>query len=159
MLTSPALLFCDEPTTGLDSYSAQKLVHMMNLMAGQGKTVLCTIHQPSSEIFDMFSQLMLVADGRIVFFGDTKSALHFFSRLGYDCPPANNPADFFIRLLALTPGAEEDSRRLVRQICNEFAVTETAKDVDLYLHHTHLASDEVSFLSLLPVSCAPKSLL
>ncbi|KAI4470788.1 abc transporter g family member 28 [Holotrichia oblita] len=55
LLTDPPLLFCDEPTTGLDAYSAQKIVRMMNMMSAAGKTIMCTIHQPSSEIFAMFS--------------------------------------------------------------------------------------------------------
>lgn len=80
LLTDPPLLFCDEPTTGLDSYSAQKLVRMMNIMASQGKTILCTIHQPSSELFAMFSQILLMADGRIAFMGSTQHALDFFKR-------------------------------------------------------------------------------
>lgn len=82
MLTNPPLLFCDEPTTGLDSYSAQTLVHFMKLMASHGKTVLCTIHQPSSEIFDMFNRLMLVSEGRIAYIGDTNGALKFFQGCG-----------------------------------------------------------------------------
>jgi ABC-type multidrug transport system ATPase subunit len=80
LLTNPTLLFCDEPTTGLDSFSAQRLVQMMNEMASEGSTVLCCIHQPSSEIIAMFHQLILIADGRTAFIGNTKSALEFFSR-------------------------------------------------------------------------------
>jgi ABC-type multidrug transport system ATPase subunit len=80
LLTDPPLLFCDEPTTGLDSFSAQKLVEKMKEMAHQGRTVVCTIHQPSSEVFDLFNQLILIADGRIAFIGNTKSALEFFSK-------------------------------------------------------------------------------
>lgn len=81
LLTNPIILFCDEPTTGLDSFSAQKLVHLMDKMACQGKTIVCTIHQPSSELFAMFNQLILVADGRIVFNGTATSAIEFFKRL------------------------------------------------------------------------------
>jgi ABC-type multidrug transport system ATPase subunit len=76
----PPLLFCDEPTTGLDSFSAHKLVEKMKQMAYQGRTIMCTIHQPSSDVFDMFHELILIADGRIAFIGDTKSALEFFSK-------------------------------------------------------------------------------
>lgn len=78
LLTDPPLLFCDEPTTGLDSFSAQKLVSIMNTMASNGKTIVCTIHQPSSEIFSMFSQVMLLANGQIAFIGSTANALLFF---------------------------------------------------------------------------------
>jgi ABC-type multidrug transport system ATPase subunit len=80
LLTDPALLFCDEPTTGLDSFSAQKIVNMMETMATQGKTVLCTIHQPSSEVFSLFHELILLVDGRIAFMGSSENALKFFSR-------------------------------------------------------------------------------
>lgn len=80
MLTDPPILFCDEPTTGLDAYSAQKLVKMMNSMASTGKTILCTIHQPSSDIFNMFSQIILVAEGRIAFMGCTASAIEFLQK-------------------------------------------------------------------------------
>lgn len=80
LLTDPPLLFCDEPTTGLDSYSAQKIVKIMNTMAARGKTILCTIHQPSSEIFNMFNQVILLADGRIAFIGSTADAIQFFDK-------------------------------------------------------------------------------
>lgn len=157
MLTNPPLLFCDEPTTGLDSYSAQTLVHFMKLMASHGKTVLCTIHQPSSELFDMFHQLILVSEGRIAFIGDTKSALKFFDRYvfcalglfslfffnfrlficshGYSCPATYNPADFFIRTLAITPGMEEPSRIRIKRLCDEFTVCEKAREVETLVEH------------------------
>nr|WOD55112.1 ABCG transpoter Scarlet1 [Hymenopus coronatus] len=131
MLTNPALLFCDEPTTGLDSYSAQKLVEKMKEMANHGRTVLCTIHQPSSELFNMFHQLILVADGRIAFIGEREAAIEFFRKHGYICPEAYNPADFFIRTLAITPGSETASQVAIKRLCDEFAVTDTALEVDV----------------------------
>ncbi|PSN52318.1 Protein scarlet [Blattella germanica] len=132
LLTNPPLLFCDEPTTGLDSFSAQQIVKKMKQMASEGRTILCTIHQPSSELFGMFHQLILVADGRIAFVGDTDSALEFFSRHGYECPKTYNPADFFIQTLAMTPGAEDASRQAVKKLCDEFAVSDAAREVDLH---------------------------
>ncbi|KAJ8964586.1 hypothetical protein NQ314_004891, partial [Rhamnusium bicolor] len=78
LLTDPPVLFCDEPTTGLDSYSARKLVMMLSQMASNGKTILCTIHQPSTDIFAMFSQLILVAEGRIAYMGASSCAIDFF---------------------------------------------------------------------------------
>jgi len=80
MLTNPQLLFCDEPTTGLDSYSAQTLVNLMKTMANEGKTIVCTIHQPSSELFDVFHQLILLSEGRIAFMGEPVAAISFFKR-------------------------------------------------------------------------------
>lgn len=83
LLTDPQLLFCDEPTTGLDSYSAQILARIMNNLAIEGKTVLCTIHQPTSEIFAMFSQVILLSEGRIAYMGSTNEALRFFKKYVY----------------------------------------------------------------------------
>ncbi|XP_023235955.1 protein white-like [Centruroides sculpturatus] len=57
ILTDPALLFCDEPTTGLDSFMAHNVVSILYEMASKGKIVICTIHQPSSEVFRMFDRL------------------------------------------------------------------------------------------------------
>ena len=56
MLTSPSLLFCDEPTSGLDSFMAQNVVQSLLDLVNTGRTVLCTIHQPSSQIYKMFDQ-------------------------------------------------------------------------------------------------------
>ena len=56
ILTDPALLFCDEPTSGLDSYMALSVVQTLKTLASQGKTILCTIHQPSSDIFAQFDE-------------------------------------------------------------------------------------------------------
>lgn len=80
ILTDPPLLFCDEPTTGLDSYNARKLVRLMKDMATRGKTIICTIHQPSSEVFAMFDKLLLLAEGRVAYMGSSAGALEFLDR-------------------------------------------------------------------------------
>ncbi|KAJ8955186.1 hypothetical protein NQ318_009082 [Aromia moschata] len=134
-LTDPPVLFCDEPTTGLDSYSAQKLVMMMNRMATNGKTILCTIHQPSSEIFAMFSQMILVAEGRIAYMGATARAIDFFEELGYTCPSSYSPADFFIKLIASTPGCESSSKQTIKRICDQFAISDYAKEVEVVVQY------------------------
>nr|BBC77941.1 ABC transporter Scarlet [Thermobia domestica] len=144
ILTDPPLLFCDEPTTGLDSFSAQKIVHMMKYMASKGKTVVCTIHQPSSELFALFHELVLLADGRIAYIGSTEGALQFFNSLGYDCPRNYNPADFFIHMLAVTPGDEANSRNTIKRICDNFAVTDHAKAVEVLVHYEmHIGSSGI----------------
>ena len=64
-------MFCDEPTTGLDSFMAQNVVTVLKEMSSQGRTIVCTIHQPSSEVFAMFDQILLMADGRVAFIGES----------------------------------------------------------------------------------------
>ena len=79
MITDPNLLFCDEPTSGLDSFMAGSIVETMKILASRGKTIVCTIHQPSSEIFEKFDKLCLLAEGRLAFIGDLKEAASFFA--------------------------------------------------------------------------------
>lgn len=124
------MLLCDEPTTGLDSYSAQKIVGMMQNLASKGKTVICTIHQPSSQVFSMFDQLLLLAEGRTAYMGSSIGALNFMKNLGFVCPEQFNPADYYIRTLAVTPGREEESRTQIREICEAFSSSEEARDID-----------------------------
>ncbi len=73
------MLFCDEPTSGLDSFMAMSVVECMQKLAQQGKTIICTIHQPSSEIFEKFDRLCLLAEGRLSFIGNLNEAPKFFA--------------------------------------------------------------------------------
>lgn len=80
-LTSPKLLFADEPTTGLDSYTAGRLVALMRAKTcSTGASLVCTIHQPSPEVLAMFSTIYLLAEGMVVFAGTTEEAVNFFQR-------------------------------------------------------------------------------
>jgi ABC-type multidrug transport system ATPase subunit len=80
VLTNPPLMFCDEPTSGLDSFMAQAVVGVMKMMAERGKTIIATIHQPSSEVYAMFDRVLLMAEGRVAFLGDADAAYQFFNR-------------------------------------------------------------------------------
>lgn len=80
ILTNPSLLFCDEPTSGLDSYMAQNVVEVLRSLARHDKTIVCTIHQPNSQVFKLFDRVMLMAEGQVAYFGDTAHARHFFDR-------------------------------------------------------------------------------
>lgn len=55
----------------------------MKEMAARGKTIVCTIHQPSSEVFTMFDRLLLLAEGRVAYCGTAAGALAFFDRLDH----------------------------------------------------------------------------
>ena len=67
MITDPQLLLLDEPTSGLDSFRATSLVQFLQKLARRGKTVVATIHQPSSEAYMNFDKLNLMCDGFIVY--------------------------------------------------------------------------------------------
>lgn len=80
LLTDPSLLFCDEPTSGLDSFMSQNVIQMLKALAQTGRTVICTLHQPSSELFQMFDKICFIAEGRVAFLGDSSEANSFFER-------------------------------------------------------------------------------
>ena len=61
ILTDPPIIFCDEPTSGLDSYLAETVIRTLRTLSLNGTTILCTIHQPSSQVFDLFNRLLLLA--------------------------------------------------------------------------------------------------
>ncbi|GFS54140.1 protein white [Nephila pilipes] len=120
VLTKPALMFCDEPTSGLDSFMSQSIVSVLKSMAQGGRTIVCTIHQPSSEVFELFDHLFLMAEGRVAYRGRSSKALDFFKRAGFECPINYNPADFYIQNLAIIPGRENESREKVAAIVSQF---------------------------------------
>ena len=78
LISNPHILIFDEPTSGLDSFMAMTIVDSMKELASRGKTIICTIHQPSSEIFERFDRLFLMAEGSLAYTGDLINANHFF---------------------------------------------------------------------------------
>ncbi|KAK6940008.1 ABC transporter family G domain [Dillenia turbinata] len=96
ILLNPSLLFLDEPTSGLDSTTALRIVQMLHNIADAGKTVVTTIHQPSSRLFSKFDKLVLLGKGSSLYFGKASEAMLYFSSIG--CSPliAMNPAEFLI---------------------------------------------------------------
>ncbi|TMW61228.1 hypothetical protein Poli38472_013691 [Pythium oligandrum] len=107
ILTNPSLLFVDEPTSGLDSFMAETVVLQLQQIARDGRTVVATIHQPSSELFALFDKLLLVADGSIVYHGKASDSVEYFGSLGHQCPPFLNPSDYFMRQLVVMDKATD----------------------------------------------------
>ncbi|KAL3839377.1 hypothetical protein ACJIZ3_023968 [Penstemon smallii] len=98
IIINPSLLFLDEPTSGLDSTTALRIVETLHDIAESGKTVITTIHQPSSRLFLKFDKLILLGKGSLLYFGKTSEAMAYFSSIG--CSPfiAMNPAEFMLDL-------------------------------------------------------------
>ncbi|CAK5280362.1 unnamed protein product, partial [Mycena citricolor] len=98
------LLFLDEPTSGLDSQSAWNVVRLLRKLADQGQAILCTIHQPSSLLFESFDRLLLLErGGETVYFGDIGKDSHvirqYFAENGATCPANVNPAEFMLEAI------------------------------------------------------------
>ena len=84
LITDPSLIFLDEPTTGLDSFTATSVMETLGDLAKRdGRTVISTIHQPNSDIFEMFDRLMLLAKGKIIYFNEARLAVNYFGSIGF----------------------------------------------------------------------------
>ncbi|XP_020286665.1 ABC transporter G family member 9 [Pseudomyrmex gracilis] len=111
LLTNPSLMLLDEPTSGLDSHSAQALISRLKKYAEQeGKSIVVTVHQPSSRMFHSFSKLLLLSRGQVAYYGSTANISRFFSTIGLTLLPNYNPADFILEQIK---GPEEVRERIV----------------------------------------------
>lgn len=97
MITDPKILFLDEPTSGLDSFTAHKIVKLLVDQSRLGKTVIATIHQPSSNTFSLFDKLILLMDGNPIYQGKASQAANYFTSLGFKIPKFANPSDYFLK--------------------------------------------------------------
>lgn len=115
MLTSPSVLFLDEPTSGLDSKTALSIMTtIIKLAKNQNRTVVCTIHQPRSDIFSLFDKLLLLSGGKVAYFGDAQESVNYFDKLGYPMPEEYNPADHLIDLITKTANDSKDFQEQIK---------------------------------------------
>jgi ABC-type multidrug transport system ATPase subunit len=107
LLSNPSLLWLDEPTTGLDSTSAYQVVKTLQNLARRGRTIIVTIHQPRSEIYSLFDNVVLLTRGSPAYAGSAKECLPYFAKLGHEMPPFTNPAEYLIDLVSVDNRNEE----------------------------------------------------
>jgi ABC-type multidrug transport system ATPase subunit len=107
LLSNPSLLWLDEPTTGLDSTSAYQVVKTLQSLARRGRTIIVTIHQPRSEIYSLFDNVVLLTRGSPAYAGGAKDCLPYFANLGHEMPPFTNPAEHLIDLVSVDNRNEE----------------------------------------------------
>lgn len=98
MLINPSLLLLDEPTSGLDSTTAQRILTTVKRLASGGRTVVTTIHQPSSRLYHMFDKVILLSEGYPIYYGPASAALDYFSSIGFATSMTVNPADLLLDL-------------------------------------------------------------
>ncbi|AET38437.1 putative ATP-dependent permease ADP1 Ecym_2737 [Eremothecium cymbalariae DBVPG len=97
LVTSPLILFLDEPTSGLDSNNANNVIEcLVRLASHYNRTLVLSIHQPRSNIFKLFDNLVLLSCGEMVYSGDASRVGEFFRNHGYVCPNDYNIADYLI---------------------------------------------------------------
>ncbi|BGP36017.1 Multidrug resistance protein [Rhodotorula toruloides] len=115
MVAKPELLlFLDEPSSGLDSQTAWSVLDLLETLKNAGQAVLCTIHQPSAQLFDRFDRLLFLArGGKTVYFGEvgeqSRILRSYFERNGSpQFPPGVNPAEYMLDVIGAAPGSHTE---------------------------------------------------
>ena len=148
LLTYPKLLFLDEPTTGLDSVTALIVCKKLKDLGDSGKcTVVCTIHQPQSKIFDLIDFLILLKEGNIVYQGASNAALGFFEKAGFICPSLTNPADFLLDIISPPVSNIIESHKMIdsakmSELESKASKGENFKEIDLISQRNSLKEKE-----------------
>ena len=111
------LLFLDEPTSGLDSQSAFSIVRFLKKLSQAGQAIICTIHQPSSVLFQQFDMVLaLNPGGNTFYFGSVgengKDIISYFAKRGTTCPPQKNVAEFILETAAKGGSRGPDGKRI-----------------------------------------------
>ncbi|KAK7928993.1 hypothetical protein WMY93_005388 [Mugilogobius chulae] len=173
LITSPSLLFLDEPTTGLDSNTANCIIALLHKLSRRGKTVIFSIHQPRYSIFRQFDHLTLMHKGEVVYAGAASRALDYFTDLGFQIEAFNNPADFFMDVTngetksALEPFNKENGHTFLGPVFRQSqqcrAVLDELERVDQNLtlggkNSGKTADYATSFLYQMKVVCARTAL-
>lgn len=93
--TGLGILILDEPTSGLDSFTAHNLIITLSRLAQGNRLVLLSVHQPRSDIFQLFDLVVLLAAGSPVYCGPARDMVSYFTSLGHPCPRYCNPSDYY----------------------------------------------------------------
>jgi ABC-type multidrug transport system ATPase subunit/ABC-type multidrug transport system permease subunit len=120
LLSRPSILFLDEPTSGLDTKAALHVMETIKKLACNGRTIVLTMHQPSSYMYSLFDRLILLSSGNVAYFGAAVDAQGYFEQLGYQMPKNYNPADFLLDTISTSTlmktgrdiSPEQDQQRL-----------------------------------------------
>uniref|UniRef100_A0A7N6F5X7 ATP-binding cassette sub-family G member 8 n=1 Tax=Anabas testudineus TaxID=64144 RepID=A0A7N6F5X7_ANATE len=107
LLWNPGILILDEPTSGLDSFTAHNLVITLSRLARGNRLVLLSVHQPRSDIFQLFDLVVLLSSGSAVYCGAAREMVPYFTALGYPCPRYCNPSDFYVDLISIDRRSSE----------------------------------------------------
>jgi ABC-type multidrug transport system ATPase subunit len=147
LLLNPSICLLDEPTTGLDAFTAHHVMETLQHLSHIGsRTVIISIHQPRYDIFRLLDDLILLTSGgKQIWSGSTVEMLRHLDEIGYPCPHHMNPADFILDISSID----------YRSFDNEFKSKETIRHLirayqqhqHAYHHHHHHQQQETALLT------------
>jgi len=149
LVTSPSILFLDEPTTGLDGYNAFKVVEsLVRLAKDFNRTIVFSIHQPRSNIVALFDKLLLLQNGDVVYSGRMGDCAKFFADRGFQCPLGYNIGDYLIDITSETPktrtSASSTAQRHIHEVPTDINDDDTTEEWAHYASHRDEMSTALS---------------
>lgn len=117
-------IFADEPTSGLDCFQAERVVQILQSLAAMGSTVIFSIHQPRASIYELFEDISLISEGRVIYSGTKKNFVPHFESLGYSLPPNVSPAEYYVDLVSVdysSPEEEVATKKRIHWLADQFA--------------------------------------
>ncbi|XP_011531329.1 ATP-binding cassette sub-family G member 5 isoform X6 [Homo sapiens] len=147
LLQDPKVMLFDEPTTGLDCMTANQIVVLLVELARRNRIVVLTIHQPRSELFQLFDKIAILSFGELIFCGTPAEMLDFFNDCGYPCPEHSNPFDFYMDLTSVDTQSKEREIETSKRV----QMIESAYKKSAICHKTLKNIERMKHLKTLPM--------
>ncbi|KAI0469136.1 putative ABC multidrug transporter [Xylaria cf. heliscus] len=145
MATEASVQCWDNSTRGLDASNAFDFAKVLRRIADkQGKTMIATLYQAGNGIYNQFDKVLVLAEGRQIYYGPTSEAKVYFENLGFQCPPSGNVADFLTSVTVPTervilPGFESIAPRTTKEFETAYKNSSAYKAIQMAM-----ATDEKS---------------
>ena len=154
MIKSPEVLFLDEPTSGLDAASADVVVkNLKHLAETRNIIIICTIHQPSSEVFSSFSHVSFLAEGKTIYNGiNGEHVISYFDNAGHKMLINSNPAEFLLKCIATDTDNLLQTWKSNSSIEKDLWVDDIDRTAPLFVHdlsQRHQAPKEKNYYKIL----------
>jgi hypothetical protein len=113
---SPSVICLDEPTSGLDSTAANTLVQTLRNLADTGKTVIAVIHQPNQHVFSKFDDVLLVSEGKQMYFGPRQDVRSYMESSGCEALPEMGTAEHILDCISRQPIGDETDKLVAERM-------------------------------------------